>query len=251
MFHPVGGMDALPLALADALQGEVRLRREVRSITVAEDGVTVVVYDLEGDADEEVTADFGICTLPPWIAAGLDSSWGSGVTEALREAFAFPTGKVGLEYERRFWEEDDRVFGGITSTDWDGRELWYPSTGYLGGGGVLMAAYPSFDQAERLGAMSHDERVAAAVEAGEVVHGRAFRDVAGSFSVDWTTEPYSEGGWAEWADHGRGYATLLEPAGRWRFAGDWLSYAPGWQHGALESARLAVAGLHQEALERG
>jgi monoamine oxidase len=173
------------------------------------------------------------------------------VRSALAEAFPFPTGKVALEYERRFWEEDDGVFGGITSTDSDCREIWYPSTGWLGAGGVLLGAYPFFDQADRLGAMSHDERVAAAVEAGAVVHGRAFRDVAGSFSVDWTSEPYTEGGWAEWADHSRGYATLLEPAGRWRFAGDWLSYTPGWQHGALESARLTVTGLHHEALQRG
>lgn len=251
MFHPVIGMDAIPMALADALVGDVRLQREVRSIRSTDDGVTVVVHDLDAGEDEEVTADFGICTLPPWIAAGLDASWGSPVTAALGEAFPFPTGKVGLEYERRFWEEDDLVFGGITSTDWDGRELWYPSTGYLGAGGVLMAAYPFFDQAERLGAMSHEQRVAAAVEAGTVVHGRAFGDVAGSFSVDWTTEPYTEGGWAEWASRSEGYATLLEPAGRWRFAGDWLSHTPGWQHGAFESARLVVGDLHQEALAAG
>jgi monoamine oxidase len=248
MFHPVGGMDAIPTALADALQGDVRLGREVRSLTDGPDGVTVVVRDLETDADEELQADFGISTLPPWLAAGLDTGWDTDVVTALQEAFAFPTGKTGLEYDRRFWELDDGVFGGITSTDSDCREIWYPSTGYLGEGGVLLGAYPFVDQAERLGALTHEGRVAAAVEAGEVVHGRAFRDVAGSFSVDWTTEPYSEGGWAEWADRSRGYARLLEPAGRWRFAGDWLSYTPGWQHGALESARLTVTGLHEAAL---
>jgi monoamine oxidase len=44
------------------------------------------------------------------------------------------------------------------------------------------------------------------------------------------------------------YQRLLEPAGWWWFAGDWLSRTVGWQHGALESARRTVTALHELVL---
>ena len=43
-----------------------------------------------------------------------------------------PTGKLGLEYGRRFWEEDDGIFGGITATNLDIANIWYPASGDMG-----------------------------------------------------------------------------------------------------------------------
>ncbi len=51
-----------------------------------------------------------------------------------------------------------------------------------------------------------------------------------------------------WARYGTEFDRLLEPAGRWWFAGDWLSRAIGWQHGASESARHTVTALHRSVL---
>ena len=50
--------------------------------------------------------------------------------------------KVGLQFKRRFWEEDEAIYGGISYTDLPIRQISYPSTGYnLGGKGVLLGAY--------------------------------------------------------------------------------------------------------------
>ena len=50
--------------------------------------------------------------------------------------------KVGLQFKRRFWEEDDAIYGGISYTDLPIRQIAYPNTGFnRSGRGVLLGAY--------------------------------------------------------------------------------------------------------------
>lgn len=248
MFQPVGGMDAVPRALAGALRGDVLTGVRVSAVGHTGDGVRVVAHDATGE-EVVVAAEHGICTLPPHLAAGLAADWDPGVTTALRRPAPVTTGKIGLEFGRRFWETDDRIFGGVTATDRSVREIWYPSTGYLGERGIVVGAYPFGPAADRFGAHDHAGREAMAVAAGVAIHGPAYRDeLRSSFSVDWASQPWSEGAWAAWPQYGPDFDRLLEPAGRWWFAGDWLSRATGWQHGAFESARLTVTRLHAAVL---
>ena len=58
---------------------------------------------------------------------------------------------------------------------------------------------------------------------------------------------YSEAAWASWSSKSREYMLLLQPADRIYFAGDYLSNAMSWQHGALTSARSVVTALHHRA----
>ena len=37
--------------------------------------------------------------------------------------------KVGLQFARRCWEEDEAIYGGISWTNLPIRQIWYPSTG--------------------------------------------------------------------------------------------------------------------------
>lgn len=248
MFHPVGGMDAVPRALADAIRGDIRLGVEIVEARRATDGVRVVTA-----TGEELVADVGICTLPPHLAANLDHDWGDDVGRALAEAQPITTGKIGLEYDRRWWETDFGIHGGPTSTDRDPREIWYPSTGYLGdGGGVLTGAYPFGPAAQRFSGNKPAARLEDALKAGVQIHGDVYRDeLRSSFSVDWRTQRFSEGAWAVFARFGAEWERLQDGARPWWFAGDWLSRDVGWQHGALESARAAVTAVHTAVLASG
>ena len=50
--------------------------------------------------------------------------------------------KVGLQFRRRFWEEDEAIYGGISYTDLPIRQIAYPNTGFnRSGRGVLLGAY--------------------------------------------------------------------------------------------------------------
>jgi monoamine oxidase len=251
MFQPVGGMDRIPRALADAIRGRIRYGVEVAGIANTRDGVAVTFA--EGEQARQVTADYCVCTIPPMILAKIPNDFSSAVQVDLASLRPVSTGKVGLEFKRRFWEEDDRIFGGITDTNMDIGTIWYPSSGYLGERGVVVGAYNYFNSADAFAAMTPKAREAHALEQGRKVHGDAYVDeFVSSFSSAWRKTRYSEGGWVAWEERtgsvGEAYARLLEPQGRVYFAGDHLTHVTAWQHGAFESARSVVTALHQRVL---
>ena len=251
MFQPVGGMDRLPRALADAIKGRIRYGVEVAGIANRPDGVAVTFS--ERNEAREVVADFCVCTIPPMILAEIPTDFTPEVQGDLASLLPVSTGKVGLEFRRRFWEEDDRIFGGITNTNMDINTIWYPSHGYLGERGLIVGAYNFFAEADAFASMTPQAREARALEQGRKVHGDAYVDeFVSSFSASWRRIAHSEGGWIAWDERtgsvGEAYARLLEPQGRVYLAGDHLTLMTAWQHGAFESARSVVTQLHQRVL---
>ena len=186
------------------------------------------------------------------MLATIPHNLGAEVGTALAELVPAPVGKIGLQFKRRFWEEDDRIFGGITDTSLDIGTIFYPSYGFHGGRGVVIGYYSYFADSETLAALSPRDRAEHALEQGARIHGDAYRDeFENAFSVHWQDQQYSDGGWIEWQQdraESTAYATLLEPVQRLYFAGDHLSYVTAWQHGAIESARHVITQLHERVL---
>ena len=155
--------------------------------------------------------------------------------------------KLGWQATRRFWEQDDEIYGGISWTDHPIRQIWYPSDGFFAGTGVLTGAYNNGAVAESFGRLSHDERVALALEGGEKLHpgfsNWVHRDRA--LSIAWHNMPHFAGGWQDnppEADRDA-YFRLTVPEGNVMLAGDFLSYWWGWKEGAIRSADLAVEAI--------
>jgi monoamine oxidase len=251
MFQPVGGMDRLPYALAASIRGQIHYGAEVKSIANTGHGVEIVFS--AGSEGRRITADYCVCTIPPMVLSRIANDFPLQIQLDLASLRPVPTGKMGLEFRRRFWEEDDRIFGGITNTNMDIGTIWYPSHGYLGERGVLVGYYNYFQDADAYAALSPEARERRALEQGQKVHGDAYvDDFASSFSVAWRKVRYSEGGWVSWQERigsvGEAYARLLEPQGRVYFAGDHLSHVTSWQHGAFESAGAVVTQLHRQVL---
>ena len=86
-------------------------------------------------------ADFCVAAMPPHLLARLRHNLGTPVQLALTRPHPLAVGKMGLEYGRRWWEEDERIFGGITTTDLDVGQIWHPSYGFFGERGVLLGYY--------------------------------------------------------------------------------------------------------------
>jgi monoamine oxidase len=251
MFQPKGGMDRIPYALARAIGRErIVYGAEATAVTDRPDGAEVTWRDNRGRNHTE-RADFVVSAIPPMIAARLDHNLGADVTAALRTPTPVPVGKIGLEYRRRWWETDEHIYGGITPTDTDLATVWYPSYGYHGRRGTLIGYYNFGADAVAYGRLTHAEREARAVSRGVRIHGEKYRtELAASFSVAWHRTPFVEGGWVGWESQtGPEYRRLLEPAGHVYFAGDWLSHAIAWQHGAITSARKAVTELHERVMQ--
>ncbi len=250
MFQPVGGMDAIPYALAEAIgRRRITYGAQVSAVTNLDDGAEVTWTDSRGRERTE-HADYVVAAMPPQIMARVPHNLGADVTAALRYAAPTPVGKIGLEYRSRWWERDEHIYGGITPTDTDLATIWYPSYGYHGRRGTLVGYYNFGDDALAYSRLPHDRREERAVSRGVRIHGAKYRDeLASSFSVAWHRTPYIEGGWVGWpSQSGAEYRLLNEPAGHVYFAGDWLSHVIAWQHGAFTSARRVVMDIHERVM---
>ena len=253
MFQPVGGMDRIPYALAAAVRGQVRYGAEVRNVQVSSDRVDVEYTDASGTT-YQVGADFCVCTIPPSVLRNIPNNFPADTVASLANLPAMSTGKIGLEFNRRFWEEDANIYGGITDTNLDIGTIWYPSAGFHSERGVVIGYYNYFEQSDLFASMAPAERERHALEQGSRIHGSIYRsEFETSFSVHWQRAKFSEGGWVLWEDRAKSesYQRLLQPIGPLYFAGDHLSYVTSWQHGAFESARYVVTDLHKRVLSDG
>lgn len=258
MFQAVGGMDTITAAFEKQVGDRIRYRHEVREMRrvspSAGGGVRVIVADLAaGDnaaATREVAGDYCICTIPLSVLRGIPADFSAPVREAVAAVPYMQTGKIGLQFKRRFWEEDDRIYGGISWTDQNITQIMYPNCGYLGGDGGLLIGYYHFERdAEEVGKLPPAEREAHALAQGAKLHPQYPDEFESAFSVSWNHVPYSLGGWAVWNEEMRAkyYPVLNRPDGPFYFAGEHLTYLGGWMAGAFESAKSVVSALKEKA----
>ena len=197
-----------------------------------------------------IDADFAIVTAPAHLMRKWSTNWGTEIDAALGEfSAASPAGKIGLQYRSRWWENDHRIYGGITETDMDLQHIWYPSYGYGEKKGLVVGYYNTGNAARTYAALSPRDREARAVAQGVKIHGEQYRtELEQSFSIAWHRVPYIEGAWAFPNTTSPGFKKLQTGSGNVYFAGDWMSEISAWQHGAFWSARYAVQALHARVM---
>ncbi|MDX3767886.1 FAD-dependent oxidoreductase [Streptomyces sp. AK08-01B] len=249
LFQPIGGMDSLVSALVASIGEErVHLRSEVTEILSADDHVRVTYRDEHGTSHQHF-ADYCVAALQPHLMARISHNLGPSVASALSFPVPRPAFKIGLEYPSRWWETEERIYGGVSETNMDLQHVWYPSHGFHSARGIV-TGYSVKEGAGTLGAEMLEGRVRRALEQGSRIHGRNFTEgLSSSFSVAWHRVPFIEAAWVIWPSYTSGeYELLCRPAGRVYFAGDWLSHLIAWQAGAIESARVAVSAIHHRTL---
>jgi len=192
------------------------------------------------------------------------------------------TSKVGWQAERSLWQgspicnqHDHKqtgcidgvkqsevgvvpIFGGISWTDSEIQQIWYPSTAYQDQKGVLTGAYNFADTASKWGKLSVEARLdMARVDASKFSPVFA-KGLEQGLAIAWQNMPYIKGGWAYWQAVGDAkYATkqfnAIAQGSRvykadgsttlpcFFVVGDQISSLPGWQEGAIAAALNAVS----------
>ena len=132
MFQPIGGMDQICKALQRAI-GPKRLtfNAEVQAVHQDDAGVKVRYKDTAKGKVTELTADFVVSCLPLSVLSGIDINLSDTMKEAVKRVTYSDSAKIGLAMKRRFWEEDDRIFGGHLYSNLPIGEFSYPSYDYF------------------------------------------------------------------------------------------------------------------------
>jgi monoamine oxidase len=248
MFQVAGGTDRLPAAFASRLRDRIVYRAEVREIRQREAGVSIGYADRSGRL-RRIDADYCACTIPLPVLAAIETDFSPDVKRAIASFTYAAAGKIGLQFKRRFWEEDDGIYGGATRTDQDIAQIIYPSTGFNGRTGVVIGYYIQDQRARGIGERTPAERLALALEQGGRIHPQYRREFESGFSVAWHRVKWNGGSWAAFGGGARreDQSTLLKPQGRVYLAGDHLSGINAWMQGAFESARSVATQIHVRA----
>jgi len=248
LMQVVGGMDRLPAALAARLGNRVTYRAAVREIRQSERGVWVGYADAEGRL-RRVEADYCVCTIPLPVLTDLEKDLSAPVQAAIAAARYDGAGKIGLQFKRRFWEEDDEIYGGRSWTDQEIGQILYPAHGLRGRKGILVGYFMDFSRAMR--DRSPEERQRVALEQGARIHPQYTTEFEKAFSVSWPRVRWSRGSWrAETTAAHEALSGLRRPDGRVYFAGDYMTNMSSWMQGAFESGREVSMSIHRRVLSR-
>ena len=249
----VGGTDRLPAAFAKQIKGPLRQDCEVIAITQSPTGASAVYRDNATGEIHPLDADFVLCTLPVPVLQRLDITPGFSFAKrkALREMMYDSSTKVLLTAQRRFWEQDDKIFGGGSFTDLPTGMTYYPADNAItrdpalsAKPAVMLASYTWGLAARRLASLPAKEREASVVHHLTKLHPQLTDPaiIQHTASWAWDTHPWTGGAFA-WFNPGQQtqlYASLIAPEGRIHFAGEHASLTHTWMQGALESALRAV-----------
>lgn len=242
-----GGTDRLPYAFYPALAPQLRLGAQVVALDQDETSVTAHFRTLAGRFTAQ--ADYMICTLPFAVLRHLEilKPFSREKQKAIRQLHYDASTKIFIQCRRRFWEEDEGIFGGGTVTDLAIRNLYYPEHGRETGRGVLLASYTWADDAERWASLSPHDRLEQAIENVALIHPQILDEYEGGASWSWHDDPYAGGAFAlfEPEQQSRLYADIIRPEGRIHFAGEHASLAHAWIQGSIESGLRAAYEVNQ------
>ena len=203
MFQPIGGIDNFPKGFQRKLGEKIQLNSEVMSIRQSEDSVKVAYKNTKSGAVKEITADYCISCLPLTILRNMEVNISPELMTAVKNTPYSPSAKIGLQMKRRFWEEDDGIYGGHLYSNLPFGEFSYPSTGYFGDKGVLLGFYGNGQMAGVIN-MPVKGRIEHVLTHASKVHPQIRQEFDNGYCVFWEKMQYSMGAFAAGGGGGPG-----------------------------------------------
>ncbi|MGE3842982.1 MAG: flavin monoamine oxidase family protein, partial [Vicinamibacterales bacterium] len=252
MVQPIGGMDLCHTGFQRKLGASITLGAEMVSLPQTAEDVKVVYKNVKTGATKELTADYCVSCLPLTILRSLDVNLSAETMNAVKTTPYSPSAKMGLQMKRRFWEEDDRIFGGHLYSNLPFGDFAYPSNGYFGNKGVLLGFYGN-GQMQGVVNMPIKSRIEHVLTHASKVHPQIRDEFESAYCVFWERIPYSMGAFAgggggSAADR---LAVLGKPDNRVYIGCAAVSGNGGWMEGAITAAWKQVKALHERVMAGG
>ncbi|HYP25862.1 MAG TPA: FAD-dependent oxidoreductase [Blastocatellia bacterium] len=256
----VGGTDLLPKAFADNLKTRPRNGCEVVRLEQDSTGKKAAAIYRENGSLKREEGDFLICTLPLPVLSRLEvaPAFSGPKTEAIRRIHYDSATKVLAVARRRFWEQDDHIFGGGSSTDLPTGFTYYPSDNagvkdpaVSAAPAVMLASYTWGQPARRLASLPHKDVADVVLRSLSNLHPQIAEEgiIERVVRWNWDNYPWSSGAYAllQPGQHTALVKDIISPEGRIFLAGEHTSLTHSWMQGALESAQRTVAELIKAA----
>lgn len=254
LVKPKDGMDQLyDVAFRQAFGDRLKLNSPVTRISQSPDDVTVTYTDGETGEDVQITGDYVMCNIPLSALLKVTTDFDEPMNTAIRSVPYAMALRMGTAFKRRFWEEDEWIYGGQSFTNISQLGiLSYPDDNYLSReGGVLLGMYNFGNNAAYVSSLPYEERAELALRLGSKVHPQMREEFISAFSVAWHLEPYSLGAWPSFTAESREQVMpiLQEPDNRVYLVGEHLSYVNAWMEGAVQAAWMQVEKLHSRVMQ--
>jgi monoamine oxidase len=252
MFQPVGGMDQIPRAFEKKLGSTIRHNAEVMRIRQSDKGVRVSYKDRVSGSVETIDADYCICAMPLVTLKNVDADFSPEVAGVLDHVAYDSAYKIAWQ-SRRFWEQENNIYGGLSFLRQTVDVVWYPSYNLFSPNGAIVSGY-SIENGSPFGQLpSIEAKLAASRNSVEKLFPGRGNELRDPIYVSWGQIPFNLGSWIS-APRPNGprprgafleqdphdYAIMTRPDRRVYFAGDHTSHLVGWQEGAACSAIRAV-----------
>jgi monoamine oxidase len=154
---------------------------------------------------------------------------------------------MGLQMKRRFWEEDDGIFGGhLFGWSLELGEFSYPSNGYFTEKGVLLGFYGRGGTAG-MADMPFDGRIEHVLTQASKVHPQMREEFETAYCVWWDKVPYSLGAYGR-TPAPEELEQLSKADGRIYLGSAGASTRPAWLEGAIQSAWRTIEALHERVV---
>lgn len=253
LVKPKGGMRQLyDVAFREFFGDRLKLNSPVTRIEQDEDGVTVTYTDPDTGESVEERGDYVMCNIPLSALLKVRVNFSDQMNTAIRSVPYAMALRMGIGYKRRFWEEDDWIYGGQSfSNDPLLGILSYPDDDYLTEGGVMLGMYNFGNNAAYVSSLPYEDRAQLALDLGSKIHPQLRDEYISAFSVAWHLEPYSLGAWPSFTAESREQVMpiLQEPDGRIYLVGEHLSHVNAWMEGAVQAAWMQVDKLHSRVMQ--
>jgi len=157
--------------------------------------------------------------------------------------------KMGLQMKRRFWEEDDQIFGGHLYSNLPLGEFSYPSYDYWTKKGVLLGLYANGPVGDLI-----DQPIKGRIEHvlthASKVHPQIRQEFESAYAVFWKKVKYNLGGYA--SGRGNTRRDQLSKVENRIVIGSAVTAPfsePDWQEGAVAAGWQALKSVHARAMQ--
>ena len=234
MLQPKGGMDKIARAFyARIPNSSFKTESEVKQIRKTAQGVKIF-YE-RGGQSFQIESDYCICTIPATVLRNIQNDFSSDHQNEIASFQYSNASKIAFQADR-FWEEKHSIYGGISWTNQDITQVWYPSNSFGAKKGIIIGAYIWGSTASNnFSDQSPQERINSALLQGNNLHSEYQSEVSQGISVAWRNIPFQLGAYGV-----SSASVLLTPDDNIFFAGEHLSDLSGWQEGAILSAYHAI-----------